>query len=38
MQARLSKRTGDPREWLDLWEADLTITPETIDEAIGYVT
>ncbi len=37
MQARLSKRTGYPRECLDLWEADLTITPETIDESIGYV-
>lgn len=27
---------GYPREWLDLWEADLTITPETIDDSIGY--
>lgn len=38
MLARLSKRTEYPREWLDSWEADLTITPDTIDEAIGYVT
>lgn len=36
--ARLSKaHWGYPREWLHLWEADLTITPETIDESIGYV-
>ncbi|KVP24809.1 GCN5 family acetyltransferase [Burkholderia multivorans] len=36
--ARLSKaHWGYPREWLDLWEADLTITPETIDDSIGYV-
>ncbi|AIO71209.1 N-acetyltransferase GCN5 [Burkholderia pseudomultivorans] len=26
-----------PREWLDLSEADLKITPETIDESTGYV-
>ncbi|WP_230960410.1 hypothetical protein [Burkholderia pseudomultivorans] len=29
--ARLSKAYwGYPREWLDLWEADLTVTPAVI--------
>lgn len=38
MLARLSKaHWGYPREWLDLWKADLTITPEMIDDSIGYV-
>ncbi|WP_338150057.1 hypothetical protein [Burkholderia multivorans] len=36
--ARLSKaHCRYPREWLDLSEADLKTTPETIDESIGYV-
>ncbi|NTZ10438.1 GNAT family N-acetyltransferase [Burkholderia metallica] len=37
--ARLSKaHWGYPKEWLDLWQSDLTISPETIEGAIGYVT
>lgn len=36
--ARLSKaHWGYPKEWLDLWQKDLTISPETIEGAIGYV-
>ncbi|MPV61483.1 N-acetyltransferase [Burkholderia sp. HI2761] len=36
--ARLSKaHWGYPKEWLDLWQNDLTISPETIEGAIGYV-
>lgn len=36
--ARLSKaHWGYPKEWLDLWQSDLTISPETIEGAIGYV-
>ena len=30
--ARLSKaHWGYPKEWLDLWQSDLTISPETIE-------
>ncbi|MDN7431024.1 GNAT family N-acetyltransferase [Burkholderia sp. AU45388] len=36
--ARLSKaHWGYPKEWLELWQSDLTILPETIEGAIGYV-
>ncbi|QND98997.1 acetyltransferase (GNAT) family protein [Burkholderia cenocepacia] len=36
--ARLSKaHWGYPKEWLDVWQDDLTISPETIEGAIGYV-
>ncbi|WP_241300118.1 GNAT family N-acetyltransferase [Burkholderia stabilis] len=36
--ARLSKaHWGYPEDWLDLWRSDLTISPETIEGAIGYV-
>ena len=36
--ARASKaHWGYPKEWLDLWEADLAISSETIQRAIGYV-
>lgn len=36
--ARLSKaHWGYPKEWLDVWQNDLTISPETIEGAIGYV-
>lgn len=36
--ARLSKaHWGYPQGWLDLWQSDLTIPPETIEGAIGYV-
>ena len=28
---------GYPKEWLDLWRADLTITPEIIESAMAYV-
>ncbi|VWB41718.1 GCN5 family acetyltransferase [Burkholderia arboris] len=28
---------GYPREWLDLWQADLTITPEMIEGSMAYV-
>ncbi len=36
--ARLSKgHWGYPKEWLDLWESDLEIKPEMIEQAIGYV-
>ncbi|KVL11245.1 GCN5 family acetyltransferase [Burkholderia cepacia] len=36
--ARISKaHWGYPKDWLDLWQGDLTIAPETIDGSIGYV-
>ncbi|HDR9585872.1 TPA: GNAT family N-acetyltransferase [Burkholderia stabilis] len=36
--ARLSKaHWGYPEDWLDLWQSDLTISPETIEGAIGCV-
>jgi len=36
--ARLSKaHWGYPKEWLELWQHDLMISPETIEAAIGYV-
>jgi hypothetical protein len=36
--ARISKaHWGYPQDWLDLWQSDLTIAPETIDGSIGYV-
>ncbi|KWZ33099.1 GCN5 family acetyltransferase [Burkholderia anthina] len=36
--ARLSKaHWGYPKEWLDLWQSDLTISPETIEGSIGYL-
>ncbi len=36
--ARISKvHWGYPKDWLDLWQRDLTIAPETIDGSIGYV-
>ncbi|WP_176041897.1 GNAT family N-acetyltransferase [Burkholderia stabilis] len=36
--ARLSKAHWRyPEDWLDLWQSDLTISPETIEGAIGYV-
>jgi GNAT superfamily N-acetyltransferase len=36
--ARLSKaHWGYPAAWLDLWHADLTISPETIARALAYV-
>ena len=28
---------GYPKDWLDLWQDDLTITPEAIEGAIAYV-
>lgn len=28
---------GYPKEWLDLWQADLTITPEIIECSLGCV-
>lgn len=34
--ARISKaHWGYPKDWLDLWQGDLTITPETIEGSIG---
>ncbi len=36
--ARLSKaHWGYPNDSLDLWQSDLTISPETIEGSIGYV-
>lgn len=36
--AHLSKaHWGYPKEWLDVWQNDLTISRETIEGAIGYV-
>ncbi|AJC22655.1 GNAT family N-acetyltransferase [Pandoraea pulmonicola] len=36
--ARASKaHWGYPKKWLDLWQADLVVTSETIRRAIGYV-
>ncbi|WP_175747846.1 GNAT family N-acetyltransferase [Burkholderia ambifaria] len=28
---------GYPKEWLDLWQGDLTLTPEMIEGSIAYV-
>ncbi|MBR8335140.1 GNAT family N-acetyltransferase [Burkholderia ambifaria] len=28
---------GYPKEWLDLWQGDLTVTPEMIEGSIAYV-
>ncbi|QTO23336.1 hypothetical protein [Burkholderia seminalis] len=28
---------GYPKEWLDLWHADLTVTPGMIESSIVYV-
>ncbi|MGZ2748174.1 GNAT family N-acetyltransferase [Burkholderia stagnalis] len=28
---------GDPKDWLDLWRADLTITPEMLESSMGCV-
>ncbi|WGS55002.1 GNAT family N-acetyltransferase (plasmid) [Paraburkholderia sp. D15] len=28
---------GYPKEWLDLWQADLTVTPGMIEGSIAYV-
>ncbi|KVM80354.1 GNAT family N-acetyltransferase [Burkholderia stagnalis] len=28
---------GYPKDWLDLWRADLTITPERLESAMGCV-
>ncbi|WP_412026217.1 GNAT family N-acetyltransferase [Burkholderia cepacia] len=28
---------GYPTEWLELWEADLTVTPEMIEDSIAFV-
>ena len=28
---------GYPKEWLELWHADLSITPEVIERSFGYV-
>jgi GNAT superfamily N-acetyltransferase len=36
--AQLSKaHWGYPADWLDLWRADLTISPDTIEHALAYV-
>ncbi|MGS0897119.1 GNAT family N-acetyltransferase [Burkholderia stagnalis] len=36
--ARISKaHWGYPKDWLDLWQAALTITSEMIEGSIGYV-
>lgn len=36
--AYLSKaHWGYPKEWLDVWQNDLTVSRETIEGAIGYV-
>ncbi|WP_446902643.1 GNAT family N-acetyltransferase [Burkholderia sp. YIM B11467] len=28
---------GYPKEWLELWEADLTVRPEMIEDSIAFV-
>lgn len=28
---------GYPKEWLDFWQDDLTITPELIEDSIAYI-
>lgn len=28
---------GYPKEWLDFWQNDLTITPELIEDSIAYI-
>ncbi|MEN2470322.1 GNAT family N-acetyltransferase [Burkholderia sp. GS2Y] len=28
---------GYPKEWLELWEADLTVTPDMIEDSIAFV-